>query len=149
MPTVNYTYTPVPSSLEFAADTFEYVKKFGGFNPETRSFTPLNLAEAYVGCGSGENYIAGCNVFDTITAAIEAGIIDYENWPKQLFANKESFDNFVSCLYSYTECYHFHDNWWGAFFALFNSYQMEEGYATASDLAQRFSEAVEELNVEW
>lgn len=153
MATIDYSYIPPKACL----DTPEMVKRalknldgVGGFDLESKAFTPLKLDKVNVSCGGPhKKTISGCDVFVTVSAAIEAGIVDDEMWPTQLFANEKSFDVFVETLSSYEECYKLIDPWWSAIRALVDSYGEEEGYSTASDLADRLAEALDDLPKQW
>lgn len=102
------------------------------------------------GLGKKRPYISGGDVFATISAAIEAGIVDEKMWPSQLFADFLSFKEFVPVLASYESCYKLIDPWWETLRALVNgAICVEEGFCTAPDLANRFSEALDDLPEQW
>lgn len=153
MATIAYKYEPpvaVLSKPEKAQHTYETVKIAGGYNPTTNTFTPLKLDDKYISFGNGDRpLVPGWAVFETISAAVEAGIVDEKMWPTQLFANPASFRDFVDALRDYEECYKLIDPWWCAFRALLGQPDEEEGYCTAADLAERFVEALDDLPEQW
>jgi len=69
-------------------------RKQGGFNPYTRQFTPLKYAS---------EGLAVCDALDAITAAVEAGIVDRNDWSNQLFASETDFEAFLEELEYYDE----------------------------------------------
>ncbi len=89
------------------------------------------------------------SLFITVSAAIEAGIIDDMRWPSQLFANRESFERFIETLANYEECFKLQDPWWSALKAVVCPPSEEEGHATAEDLAERLHEAFLNLPEQW
>ncbi|MCG9115913.1 hypothetical protein LH428_08630 [Laribacter hongkongensis] len=153
MTTFSYTYEPpkaVLSNLESAQRTYDEVKVAGGYNPTTNTFTPLKLEDKDIMFQEGTRpHVPSWAVFETISAAMEAGIVETEMWPSQLFANQESFREFVSVLGSYEECFKLVDPWWSALRTLAGGENEEEGFCTAADLAERFIEALNDLPEQW
>ena len=81
---------------------------------------------------------------------MEAGIVDEEMWPSQLFADFASFEEFINALSSYEDCYKLQDPLWSALRNLVSyGSDMEEGFCTAADLANRFSEVLDKLPEQW
>lgn len=146
-----YKYEPPLAVLE--QHTFPGAMKrlndagVGGFDVQTRSFSPMCFDHS-VFYYSSKLPVNQCDVFDAVTAALEAGCIDDEMWPTELFADMPTFKVFVEMLASYEECFKLRDPWWQAFKTLLNGVE-EEGYATAEDLALRFREALAELPKQW
>jgi hypothetical protein len=103
----------------------------GGFNPVTKKFIPFNLPD---GLNSGHE------VFDSLTAACEAGILDSETWATTCFANKETLEQFIQELLNYNDSYRVMDRWSQAFMALGDSSNFEDGYCTSEEMAQSLHE---------
>lgn len=123
----------------------------GGYNPATNTFTPLKLDDKDISFGgTGRPIVPGYAIFATLAAAMEAGIVEQEMWPTQLFANIESYGKFVRALHSYEECYKLIDPWWSALRTIAcGGDDEEEGYSTAADLAERFNEVLNDLPKQW
>lgn len=153
MANISYTYQPHQPVLACSKSLQEHYDKhqeFGGFNPQSRTFTPLKLEGVAIGrAGFGKPEIPGYGLYETVSAAVEAGVLDDEMWPSQLFADRASFDVFVESLTHYEECYKLLDPWWNAFCALLGRPDGDEGYNTSADLAERFSEALDDLPMQW
>lgn len=151
MPTFSYTYLPPQPALTNAQSTYESVKIAGGYNPTTNTFTPLKLDDKDISFGgTGRPIVPGYAIFATLAAAMEAGIVEQEMWPTQLFANIESYGKFVRALHSYEECYKLIDPWWSALRTIAcGGDDEEEGYSTAADVAERFNEVLNDLPKQW
>lgn len=154
MATISYKYEPpkaVLASIEKAKHTYEAVRIAGGFDPDTSRFTPLKLDDKAIAFPDGKNSpeVPGWAIFETLAAAMEAGIVDSEMWPTQLFADVESYRDFVHALRDYEVCYKLVDPWWSALRALVGGGDEEEGFSTAADLAERFVEVLEDLPEQW
>lgn len=151
MPTFAYTYRPPQPALADAAKTYEAVKIAGGYNPATNTFTPLKLDDKDISYGGHDRpLVSGWAVFATIAEAMEAGIVEEDMWPTQLFANEESYGTFVRALHSYEECYKLIDPWWSALRTIAcGGGDEEEGHSTAADLAERFNEVLGDLPEQW
>ena len=148
MTTIKYKYEPPQAVLADSKEvqqTYKMVKIAGGYNPAKKTFTPLKLDDE-----SDRQEILGCAIFETIAAAMEAGIVDAEMWPTQLFENEDSYAEFVQLLSEYEFCFKLRDPWWSALRALVsNGNTDEEGYCTAADLAARFEEILDDLPEQW
>ncbi len=154
MATIEYKYEPpqpVLANSKEAQRTYKAVKIAGGYNPTNNTFTPLKLDDKDISCyGTGRAEVMGSAIFETIAAAMEAGIVDAEQWPAQLFSNQESYAEFIQLLSEYEECFKLRDPWWSALRVLAsNGYGDEEGYCTAADLAARFEEVLDDLPEQW
>lgn len=150
MATIEYTYEPPKPALADAQRTYEDVKIAGGYNPASNSFTPLTLDDKHISFGGDDRpMVYGSSIFETIAAALEAGIVDDEMWPTQLFANTESFNDFVISLRDFEECFKLRDPWWSALCVLAGGGFDEEGFCTAEDLAERLIERLDELPEQW
>lgn len=152
MAKMKYKYVPYKGVLkrpEVLAEEFKRLKKLkrGGFDPVKVKLQPLQLAGASFG-GDGDYF---SDVLDSITAAMESGLVDSETWPTQLFADEASFDNFLRELSSYEECYKLVDPWWQALrYLAAGTADWEEGVATAEQLAVELRRVVdEELEPQW
>jgi hypothetical protein len=82
---------------------------------------------------------------DHITAAVESGNLRRDTWPEQLFANREVFDEFVSNLSGYDECFRIVDRWWCALADLIDTGD-EEGFIHTRDMADEIQRVFDELN---
>lgn len=106
----------------------------GGFNPHTRRFTPLKFTSRGMQVHEA---------LDAITAAVEAGIVDMNDWSQQLFENDDEFQGFLEELQDYDECYRITDRWWLAL-AEIAGRSDEEGFITCRDIADGLRESVTE-----
>lgn len=82
-----YEFTPAGVHASFDPET-------GGFNPETKKIVPMSISD-------GE--LSGAEIFDNITLAAEAGLLDTDKWVKQLFADLEDFEYFLNELAQYND----------------------------------------------
>jgi hypothetical protein len=106
----------------------------GGFNPFTRTFTPMRFASEGM-----EVHEA----LDAITAAVEAGIVDRNSWASRLFASEEELEGFLEELSSYDDCYRITDRWWQAIAELVGA-QDEEGLVSSYDIANALRDSIAE-----
>lgn len=102
---------------ERAPEEWTAICQEGGFNPYTGEFTPLRFASASLQVG---------NTLDHITAAVEAGIVDGNNWSNQLFANEKDLEGFLKALSTYDEMYRISDRWFRAISELLFTYEEDE-----------------------
>ena len=133
-------YRPEPRGIEHDAyetrssETWaEECAAKGGFDPYTKSFTPLKFATADLWVHEA---------LDHITAAAEAGIVDCNNWSTQLFANEDELEAFFEWLEEYDECYRITDRWWSAIAALVGTSD-EEGLITCEEIVAALRESIE------
>lgn len=139
-----HKFIPSRPALEAAQSAYDAIKSVGGYNPATNTFQPLKLrAEIY------EGDILRSHIFTTVAAALEAGILDEEKWPSQLFADEDSFNSFVNELAEFEDCYKLQESWWQALRALSFGGDLEEGYCSGRELAERLTEALNDLPVQW
>ena len=75
----------------------------GGFDPRTRKLVPMSARQ-----------LPMYQMLDNITAAIEAGMLDGEKWPIQLFKSDEDLKEFLDELADYDSSYRIADRWWHA-----------------------------------
>lgn len=76
------------------------IKIVGGYDPAAGTLTAM----LYSDCVALYVYL------DSITGAIETGLVDDRRWPRQLFASNEDFTRFVAKL-STLDGLRFHDRW--------------------------------------
>lgn len=133
-------YKPEPRGIEHDAyetrssqSWAEECAAKGGFNPYTKEFTPLKFATADLWVHEA---------LDHITAAAEAGIVDFNNWSTQLFADGEELEAFFEGLEAYDECYRITDRWWSAIAALAGCND-EEGLITCEEIVSALRESIE------
>lgn len=113
-----YQFTPRPVHPTYSKET-------GGFKPETNKMVPMSLTD---------EELLGCDIFDNITLAAEAGLLDTEKWVKQLFAGLEDFEYFLDVLTGYNEEFTVYDRWWEAFSKL--AYNRDTpGFSTSEEIA--------------
>jgi hypothetical protein len=133
-------YKPEPRGIEH--DTYETrtaetwadeCAEQGGFNPYTSEFTPLKFATA-------ELWVH--DALDHITAAVEAGIVDRNNWSTQLFADGDELEAFFDELGEYDQCYRLIDRWWSAIAALVGAND-EEGLITCEEIVSALRSSIE------
>ncbi len=112
----------------------KFVKRCGGFDPKQGSAKPLSW--------DGSFYL---NFYlDSITAAIEAGLVDVELWPGQLFESSEALDRFLEALGDYDEENRIHDRWWHALFCISSRFDVA-GFVTSSEIAEGLADALENV----
>ena len=82
-----------------------------------------------------------------MTGAVEAGLVDDEKWPGQLFASKSDLENFLAELDTYDQQWRITDRWYRAL-GLLGSFDDEgEGYVSGSAMYDEiWRHAVEDLN---
>lgn len=119
------------SRIEAYAYKVRKVEVFQDWDPKTKKLTPMRFTE-------DENRSL-YEILDTITLAAEAGVLDSYSWPQQLFADRESFDNFIGALSEYGECYRVADQWWTALAAIAGVGD-EEGFVSSEEIAEVLSE---------
>jgi len=73
-------------------------------------------------------------VLDSITHAVEAGVVDTLSWPQQFFAKKEVFQDFIDQLAEYDESFRITDQWWRAL-AVLADVGDEEGFISTEDIS--------------
>ena len=113
-----YEFIPAGVHASFDPET-------GGFNPETKKMVPMSIND-------GE--LSGAEIFDNITLAAEAGLLDTDKWVKQLFADLEDFEYFLNELSQYNDSYTIFDRWWHAFSQLACG-KDTPGFSTSKEIA--------------
>lgn len=129
-----YTFTPQSIQQENGESAAKWKKRCvnGGFNPHSKIFTPYKDT---VTCGE---YV----VLDSITAAVESGVIDSETWVAQMFDSVEIFETFLAQLEEF-EYYRINDRWYQALFSL-AQVSDEEGFVTCQEIADTLRTVAEE-----
>lgn len=144
MALLQHKFVPSLPALEAAQSAYDNVKSVGGYNPETNTFQPLKLHdEIYLGD------ILRSFIITTIAAAVEAGILDHEKWPSQVFADEDSFHLFIGTLAVFEDSLKLQESWWQALRALCCDGDEEEGYCSGQELAERLTEALNDLPAQW
>lgn len=133
-------YRPEPRGIEHDAyetrssETWaEECAAKGGFDPYTKSFTPLKY---------GPEQMWVDDALDHITAAAEAGIVDGNNWSTQLFAGEDELEAFFDDLEEFDQCCRITDRWWSAIAALAGCND-EEGLITCVEIVSALRESIE------
>jgi hypothetical protein len=98
---------------------------------ETKTFTPYSEWDFVY------------EVLDSITAAVEAGVVDRNRWVSQFFASREVFIEFMEEFNTYDECYRVVDRWYKALFEIANAVN-EEGFVSCAEMVERLLEQAEE-----
>jgi hypothetical protein len=122
---------PQDKKLKASAWEERISQESGGYNPVTKKFTPFDLPE---GLNSGHE------VFDALTAACEAGVLDTETWATACFSNKETLSHFLDELMNYNDEFRVMDRWAQAFMALGGSSNYEGGYCNSEQMAHSLHE---------
>lgn len=152
MANFDYKYVAPRAVLSDSAEaqaTYAAVKVVGGYNPSTKQFSPLKLDDERIIPADNADLLIGWPILETLAAALEAGIVDEEMWPTQLFANRDSYQSFVEILREYEMGFKLVDPWWSALRVLAGGQDEDEGFSTAADLADRFDEVLDELPEQW
>ena len=133
-------YTPHPHRLSHErpdldpAGWTEWCKEWGGFDPFSKTFYKLR----------GEEHMGMYYVLDAITAAVEAGYIDTDTWPEQLFESTQALQEFLYEFSSYDEEFRIEDRWWRALLALCPD-AAEGDCRNAEEMASQLQSAAESL----
>ncbi len=139
MATIQHQYVPVKTGFADNAKQAQEVELYGGFNPLTKKMTPFSC-EPY----SVNNMPMLSDMMDSIAAAVEAGVIDSEQWPAQIFASNSIMESFFQALANYDDCYRIVDYWWQALAALRGHLEEEEA-VRGVDLANSLIDYISEL----
>jgi hypothetical protein len=139
-----YKYEPRPLSFEAsayrpfgnsAAEEAMYFHQYGvflegvgGYDPYSRAVTPMAF-DRDVDC-----YF----YLDSMTGAVEAGLIDSELWVSQLWQSPDDLDAFLAMLSDYDEFCRVVDRWW-QMFSLLTGNADEEGMVTCHQLAEEMA----------
>jgi hypothetical protein len=148
-------YKLAPRALSFEASTYvsysgtnehksqyhvaygQYRDKVGGFDPYTQTVTPLMFDEK----------VDPYHYLDSLTGAVEAGLVDDEKWPEQLFASKSDLENFLAELDTYDLRWRITDRWYQALGLLGGFDDEGEGHVSCSAMSDEiWRHALEDLN---
>lgn len=103
----------------------------GGFNPYTGEMTPLKLDSSEMNFDE---------VLDHITAAIESGVVNRREWPKQLLASKAAWQVFYESMEEYCDLWRLNDRWMAAIETLLGP--ADEGeFLTGQSIVEGFRQA--------
>jgi hypothetical protein len=105
------------------------INAMGGFDQRTRKLVPMTLTDEDIGWQVYE-------VLDTITAAVEAGVVEQHDWPQQLFKTTADLEAFLEQLADYDDCYRITDRWWHSLARLCESQHCEEGFVRSDEIAE-------------
>lgn len=76
------------------------IKMIGGYNHAAGTLTPMRFNDS----------IGVFIYLDSLTGAVEAGLVDDRRWPKQLFASFDDLQGFCKALAKF-DGVRFHDRW--------------------------------------
>lgn len=142
MSVIQHKYVPVSLTYPNPAEQAQWVDKFGGYNPVTKTLTPFKMAPY------SEDYAPTLSdMLQSIAAAVEEGLVDDEQWPVQLFGSREVLDSFLTYLESYDDTYRIVDPWWQALAALMDASE-EAGLVRSEELADGLTERIGQLEDE-
>lgn len=137
------SYTLTPRALSFEAQYSiksyaAFVKENGGFDAKKKKVTPLKW--------SNDNSFEVHDYLDSLTGAVEAGLVDDEKWPTQLFASKQDLAEFVAALSNYDEFWRITDRWYQALGLLGDFDDTGEGIISCESMADEiWRHAIEDL----
>lgn len=104
------------------------------WNADTQTFTPLSQV-------AGHHEVH--EVLDSVTLAMEAGVVPRDAWLAYFFGSSDAFQGFMEHLESYDEVFRITDRWWMALARLTNT-EDEEMFIHSQDIADRIRERAEE-----
>lgn len=104
------------------------------YNSESKKFTPASKAGP-----SDSGPLDLHELLDSITFAVEAGIVPVDGWLKFLFGTEKAFEEFLDELETYDETFRITDQWWTALSTIVGG-QEEEGFITCADIAEGLRE---------
>lgn len=118
-------------SSEYNAESLKaFLSAGGGYDAASNTFKPL----------SAEQVTTMHLTLDSITVAVEKGLLDSDSWTQQLFADEEAFETFLRELSSIEDCYRINDRNWYALFSISGAVD-EEGVVRGDELADALREA--------
>ena len=109
------------------------------FEPETGTLTPVSKVKL----SKGESHQIE-HVLDSLTLAIETGVVSENKWLKEIFGTVKAFDTFLDEFENYDECFRICDRWWTALSVLGDSIYDQESFITCIDIAERLREVARE-----
>jgi hypothetical protein len=149
MPTITaYQHQPRPLSFEASAhrpfgeaaeEQEMYFKQYGlfvegvgGYDPYSRTVTPMEFDRD-----------VDCHFYlDSMTGAVEAGLVDDEMWVNQLWRSPDDLDAFLAAFSDFDRRFRTVDRWW-QMFSLLSGKVGEKGMATSLGIAVQMVLAAE------
>jgi len=123
-------YKPRQTQIELHSEGYSGFQRFGGWDEKTQALAPIKYSQL-VEKHSGGDFAVLPYALDSITLAVEAGLIDTETFVDQAFASRHDFLAFCKDLEMAGDFWvnerHFY-----AFFEMFGS---EEDLTTYPDIA--------------
>lgn len=105
-----------------------FVEGVGGYDPYSRTVTPMEFDRD-----------VDCHFYlDSMTGAVEAGLIDSEQWVAQLWQTPADLDAFLAMFSDYDEFFRVTDRWWHMLSLLTGNVD-EEGMVTCHQLAEEMA----------
>ena len=108
------------------------------FDASTQTFTPLTKVKR-----NANDIDTFHEVLDSITLAVEAGVVPSQKWMKFLFGTTKKFESFLDEMHLYGECNRPTDRWWTAFEAICDVGE-EAGFTTFEEISARLRQAAED-----
>lgn len=101
---LGFETTPNRTEKDVEKHYLNHIKVAGGFNHVTGTLTPMRYSDHH-----------GLHIYlDSLTGAVEAGLVDDRRWPKQLFATLQDLQGFTDALAKF-DGVRIHDRWANAF----------------------------------
>jgi hypothetical protein len=140
MSVITEKYVPVPLAFYDEAGQALKSKKFGGYDPVANTMTPFKVAPY----SQKDNQPMMADMLDSIAAAVNAELVDFEQWPVQLFASHQLMEDFMQELESYEDTYRINDKWWHALASL-RDYEEEAGSVRGEEMADTLRQRVTDM----
>lgn len=102
------------------------------FNPETQVLTPVSKVKL----GKGQTHEVS-EVLNSLTLALEAGVVSKEKWVKEVFGTTKAFEKFLEEFEYFGEWNRIWDRWWTALSVLGDTVYDEQGFTTSTEIAER------------
>lgn len=110
------------------------------FDPASKKLTPLSEVKFEYDEEHHEVY----EVLDSLTLALEAGVVSEKAWLKDIFGTPAAFEGFLEYFENYDESFRINDRWNSALALLGDTIHNEEGFITCQDIADRLREVARE-----
>jgi hypothetical protein len=116
----------------------EAIELVGGFAPwvaihHDGGLTPMRYTDT----------VAVDLYLDSITGAVESGLVDSDLWPEQLFATRGDLTKFLEALSEMDDQgTRVHDRWWQALAILTGDDSVQQNMASSSDIADAVAHAL-------
>lgn len=135
MAIIKHKYSPIALSFEDKASEYlTLLPKLGGYDPKAKTVTPMKVAASQ----NAYYYL------DAVAGAVEAGLVEDETWPAQLFKTKKDLKAFIEGVESYEEDFRINDRWYQAL-ATLGEFQDGEGTVSGESIAEALAERADEL----